>query len=126
MGGRRNSSVERRKGKKREERGGAGGERRESRDGSGSYSAPDSRLWTLDSGHPTQDTRLWTPDSGLPTQDSFAQGTEPRFLLRRQRSLQYFTFSQSSSHFLGHSNSRLQTGQVFVGRVPSELAMGSG
>src|SRR6056297_1164692 len=50
MGGRRNSSVERRKGKKREERGGASGERRESRDGSGSYSAPDSRLWTPDSG----------------------------------------------------------------------------
>lgn len=51
-------------------------------------------------------------------QSSFAQGTESRFLLRRQRSLQYFTFSQSSSHFFRHSNSRLQTGQIFVGRLP--------
>ncbi len=39
-----------------------------------------------------------------------------RFLLRRQRSEQYFTFSQSSSHFLRHVNVRLHTGHVFSGR----------
>ena len=48
---------------------------------------------------------------------SFAQGTWSRFLLRRQRWLQYLTFSQSSSHFFRHSNSRLQTRHVLVGRL---------
>jgi hypothetical protein len=36
--------------------------------------------------------------------------------MRRQRSLQYFTLSQTFSHFLRQLKGRLQTTQVFCGR----------
>jgi hypothetical protein len=35
----------------------------------------------------------------------------------RQRSLQYFTSSQTRSHFFRQANGRPQTGQVLVGRL---------
>ena len=38
------------------------------------------------------------------------------FFLRRQRSLQYFTFFHTFSHFLRQTKERSQTGQSLVGR----------
>ena len=63
-----------------------------------------------------REQRRWEIQRARACQSSFAQGTWSRSLFRRQRSPQYLTFSQSSSHFFRHSNSRLQTGQIFVGR----------
>lgn len=38
------------------------------------------------------------------------------FVRARQRSEQYFTFSQSRAHFLRQVNGRPQTGQILLGR----------
>jgi hypothetical protein len=47
------------------------------------------------------------------------------FLFDRHRSLQYFTSSQTFSHFLRHWNGRLQMMQVFAGRSAGILWRGT-
>lgn len=45
------------------------------------------------------------------------------YLFLRHRSLQYFTFSQSRSHFFRQVNGSLQTGQIFVGKFFFDIGL---